>query len=73
MTVDIIALIIQWIVIVSMYLIIGFGVGYLAGVLLANLIFGRGKPLRMDSHIKSMQKAAEHNKQWNPTHEKWQK
>jgi hypothetical protein len=73
MLTEIIALTIKWIVLIFVYLLVGFGFGFIFGVLIANRIFGKGKPLRMDSHNNALRKAAEHNKQWNPQHERWQK
>lgn len=70
---SILTTIVQSLVFFVLYLIIGFGPGFLIGMLLANRLFGKDKPLRMDSHIANIQKAGEHNKQWHPEHEKWQK
>ena len=53
------------------YFAIGFGPGFIAGVLLANRVFGKNLPLRMEKNIESIKKAAEHNSQWHPNHPKW--
>lgn len=73
MPIEIAAIIMKWIIIIFLYLVMGFGIGFIFGLLTANRLFGKGKPLRMDSHIASINKASEHNKQWDPQHEKWQK
>lgn len=65
--------ILKTIIFIVLYLIIGFGPGFIVGVMLANWFFGKGRQLRMDKHIASIQQAAEHNKQWHPDHERWQK
>ena len=54
------------------YFIIGFGPGFIAGILLANRIFGEG-PSILDTHITNIQKANEHNAQWHPDNQKWKK
>jgi len=64
--------ILKLIVYIVLYIVIGFGPGFIGGVLLANTIFGKNKPLRMDNHQKSILKATEHNKQWHPDQPKWQ-
>ena len=57
---------------IVLYVLIGFGPGFIGGVLLANFLFGREKPLRMEKHQQSILKATEHNKQWDPHADKWQ-
>lgn len=57
---------------VVLYLVLGFGPGFIVGLLLANRFVGHGKPLRIDSHEQNIQKAGEHNKQWNPAHQRWE-
>jgi len=52
------------------YFIIGFGPGFISGVLLANRLFGEG-PTLLDTHLANIKKAAEHNAQWNPKNERW--
>lgn len=58
---------------VVFYTIVGFGPGFIAGILLANRLFGKGQPTYMELHEQNIAKAAEHNKQWDPRHERWQK
>lgn len=53
------------------YFVIGFGPGFITGVLLANRIFGKNLPLRMQKNKESIKKAAEHNSQWHPNNPKW--
>lgn len=58
-------------VIILIYFVIGFGPGFITGVLLANRVFGRKLPLRMEKNMESIKKANEHNSQWHPDHPKW--
>lgn len=57
----------------GLYLFVGFGPGFIIGMLLANFLVGRGKPIFMDVHEENKKRAAQHNAQWNPTHERWQR
>ncbi|MCH8748307.1 hypothetical protein IH781_00995 [Patescibacteria group bacterium] len=57
----------------ALYLFIGFGPGFVIGLMMANLVIGRGKPTLMQKHTTNKQLAAQHNAQWNPAHERWQK
>ncbi len=66
-------IILKLVVYIVLFLVIGFGPGFIVGVLLANFMFGKEKPLRMDNHQKNILKAAEHNKQWDPHLDRWQK
>ena len=52
------------------YFIIGFGPGFIFGILVANRLFGEG-PSILDTHIENIRKATEHNKQWRPDNERW--
>lgn len=54
------------------YFIIGFGPGFIAGILFANRLFGEG-PTMLDTHQESIRKANEHNSQWNPNNDRWKK
>jgi hypothetical protein len=56
-----------------MYLIGAFGPGFVIGLLIANLMRGRGQPTYMDIHQQKTKQAAEHNAQWHPSQERWQK
>lgn len=56
---------------VALYFFLGFGPGFLLGLSLANKIFGRQKPLLMDTHIEAKKLAAQHNAQWHPSHPRW--
>lgn len=56
---------------IILYAILGFGPGLVVGILLANRMFGRGKPIYMQVHQENIQKAIEHNKQWHPDQERW--
>ncbi len=58
--------------IILIYFIIGFGPGFIVGVLLANRFSGRNHQLRADKQNQNIQKASEHNSQWHPDHSKWQ-
>lgn len=68
---DILASIMQALAMALVYFVIGFGPGFIIGLLLANRVFGKNLPLRMDKHNSNMQKAAEHNSQWHPDNPKW--
>lgn len=68
---DIIANVVQIIAIILVYFVIGFGPGFIIGLLLANRIFGKHLPLRMEKQEATIQKAAEHNSQWHPDNPKW--
>ncbi len=54
-----------------LYIMIGFGPGFIIGLLLANKILGKNLPLRMDKHFDSIRKAGEHNSQWHPDNPRW--
>jgi len=54
------------------YFIVGFGPGFIAGILLANRIFGEG-PTMLDTHMENIKKAVEHNNQWDPANDRWKK
>jgi hypothetical protein len=58
---------------IVLYVFIGFGPGFIFGMLAANALFGRGKPQIVQKHEQNIQLAAQHNAQWNPAHERWQK
>lgn len=62
---------IQVIAIVLLYFAIGFGPGFIIGLLLANKLLGKDLPLRMDKNMNSIKKAAEHNSQWHPNNPRW--
>lgn len=68
---EIIAKILEGLATVLIYFAIGFGPGFIVGVLLANRVFGKKLPLRMEKNIESIKKAAEHNSQWHPNNPKW--
>ena len=68
---DILAKIVEILAIVLVYFVIGFGPGFIVGLLLTNRIFGRNLPLRMEKHTTNIEKAAEHNSQWHPDNPKW--
>lgn len=59
--------------IIVLHTFIGFGPGFIVGILIANRLFGHGHPTYMEIHQENIRKAAEHNKQWDPAHERWQK
>lgn len=70
--VEFFATLLQSFAIILIYFIIGFGPGFIVGVLLANRLAGRNHPLRMDKQKQNIQKANEHNSQWHPNNPKWQ-
>jgi len=68
-----VARVLQSLALVALYAILGFGPGFVAGLLTANALFGRGKPIYMDVHKQAIKNAAQHNAQWHPSNEKWRK
>jgi hypothetical protein len=65
-------LIFQRLLLLVFLLMIGFGPGFVLGMLAANRVFGRGLPIRMEVHQENMRRASEHNAQWDPSNPKWQ-
>jgi hypothetical protein len=55
---------------IFLYFFIGFGPGFVLGLMLANRIFGEGLTY-MDTHRENIKKASEHNAQWKPDNERW--
>jgi len=72
-TLEVIAQLLRALSFVILYVLVGFGPGFIVGVLLANRTIGRRNPLRMDKHQEAIEQAAEHNKQWRPDDPRWQK
>lgn len=70
-TLDTVAILLDAFVTILIYFVIGFGPGFIVGLLLANRIFGKHLPLRMEKNIESIKKAAQHNSQWHPNDPKW--
>ncbi len=68
----VLASILQAIATALLYFVIGFGPGFIIGLLLANRVFGKNLPLRMEKNIESTKRATEHNNQWHPNNPKWQ-
>ncbi|OGY36704.1 MAG: hypothetical protein A3E36_03970 [Candidatus Andersenbacteria bacterium RIFCSPHIGHO2_12_FULL_45_11b] len=58
---------------IFIYFVIGFGPGFVVGVLLANRFTGKDKPLRIEKHEENIQKAGQHNSQWHPDNPRWKK
>jgi hypothetical protein len=56
---------------VLLYFVIGFGPGFVVGVLLANRFTGKDKPMRMEKHNENIQQAGQHNAQWHPDNPRW--
>lgn len=56
---------------VALYVFIGFGPGFVIGMLLANATVGRGREMIMEVHIENKKSAAQHNAQWNPSNPRW--
>ena len=71
-TIEIIERIVQAIGFIVLYLLLGFGPGFVVGMLIANRLFGRGAPTYMDKHEAEKAKALQHNNQWHPDNERWQ-
>ena len=70
-SIEIIEEILRSLAFVVLYFFLGFGPGFALGILLANSIFGRGKPVLYKVHKDNITNAAQHNAQWNPSHERW--
>lgn len=70
--IDFIATVLQSFAMILIYFVIGFGPGFIVGVLLANRFAGKNHQLRMDKQKQSIQKAAEHNSKWHPNNPKWE-
>lgn len=69
-----VATILRALILVVLYVVIGFGPGFIIGVMLGNRFGGGYKHLtRMDQSKESLEKAARHNAQWHPDHERWKK
>lgn len=58
---------------IVLYVYLGFGPGFVLGLVMANALFGRGAPTYAQVHKTAIQEATQHNAQWDPTHERWQK
>ena len=58
---------------VILYIFIGFGPGFIIGIILANRILGKGQPTYHDLYQERKKKAFEHNAQWDPANERWKK
>jgi hypothetical protein len=58
---------------IVLYIYIGFGPGFIVGMLVANFLMGRGSPTYAQSHQEAIRAATQHNAQWDPSHERWQK
>ncbi|MEX0649610.1 MAG: hypothetical protein WD200_01250 [Candidatus Andersenbacteria bacterium] len=71
--IDIIARILEILAYIGLYVIIGFGPGFLIGVLTMSRIVGKGNPYIMEVHEQAKRQAAEHNKQWHPNDPRWKK
>lgn len=56
---------------IFVYFVIGFGPGFVVGVLLANHFVGKDKQLRIEKHDENIQKAGQHNAQWHPDNPRW--
>lgn len=58
---------------VVLYFFIGFGPGFILGILIANRFFAPGQSTYMEVHQERKKVAAQHNAQWHPSHERWQR
>jgi hypothetical protein len=54
-----------------LYAITGLGPGVVFGVILGNLLASRHEERLMDRTQHQLREAAEHNAQWDPSHERW--
>jgi hypothetical protein len=58
---------------IVLYMFLGGGPGFVVGILICNFIWGRGHPTLTKIHQEGIAIATEHNKQWHPSHPRWQK
>ncbi|MEX1111862.1 MAG: hypothetical protein WEC84_00205 [Candidatus Andersenbacteria bacterium] len=58
---------------IALYIIIGFGPGFLLGVVILSRIIGKDNPYISEVHEQAKRQAVEHNKQWHPNDPRWQK
>ncbi len=68
---DLIAVLLESFAFVFLYLMTGFGPGFVLGMLLANLLLARNQPTYMETHEEAKKRAAQHNAQWAPSNERW--
>lgn len=71
-TPEIILILLQTLLFVVLYFFLGFGPGFVIGILIANRLFAPGQATYMEVHEEKKKAAAQHNAQWHPTHERWQ-
>jgi len=69
--VELAATIIRNIAWIFLYFFIGFGPGFIVGILIANRVWGRGRPSLMDVHRHHAAEATDYNKQFDPKHPRW--
>lgn len=55
------------------YFFVGGGPGVIAGLIVANRIWGRGQPTLVQIHREKAAAAAAHNKLFDPNHPRWKK
>lgn len=58
---------------IMFYLITGFGPGVILGFIIANRTGGRHFEHHDHNIEKALRQAAEHNAQWHPEHQRWQR
>lgn len=58
---------------IVLYFFLGFGPGFVFGIVLANWFFAPGQATYMEMHAERKKAAAQHNAQWHPAHERWQR
>lgn len=54
-----------------LYAITGLGPGVIVGIILSNFLASRHEERLMDRTQRQLQETAEHNAQWDPSHERW--
>jgi hypothetical protein len=69
--IEVTGFVLRLLALVAIYAFAGFGLGFLLGILTANTFLVRGKPNVMDEYAEAKKAAAQHNAQWNPSHERW--
>lgn len=61
----------QILIYVLLYLFIGFGPGFILGIVIMSRIIGKNNPYIMEVHEEAKAQATEHNKQWHPDDPRW--
>ena len=69
--IEIASFVLRLLALMVIYSFTGFGIGFVLGVVTGNIVFVRGKPNVMEDYAEAKRVAAQHNAQWDPSHERW--